>query len=224
MKTADFKLPSYATSRDKRATSIVRHDMWRRAAEPKHAYGHDGGGRHRVRVIAPNPSREDLMGGALRDAFPVHESKAWKDATYARNVHNGWYTDPDGVTSRDGTGLCWGMVAYLGHGRWLAGYTLGGTDCGAYHLDEFYDNELDAARAADSLAQHVAEKEQEYQQRWQDARALEDDIDDKSVRLRELLALRHKRCMEYVRDEIAETVEAIRETRAILATEYKGVL
>lgn len=195
-----------------RGACLMRIEAARKAPTPKHSYGQDGA----VRVITPTGRREDLL-GAFRDACPVHESKAWEEATPARYQHKGWYTGPDC------SGTCYGKVAYLGHGRWLAGYEFSDNDCGAYHLDTFYDSELEAARAADSLAERMAEKERAHQERFMEAVQLQDDIETKQRRLLELLALRHHKSLDYVRAEIAETIEAIREARASLA-EYEDVL
>lgn len=204
----------YRIKPNNRGACLARIEAARRVNQPRHAYGRDGD----VRVIAPMHRNDDLLGGAFRDAFPVHQSKEWREASPSRGLHTGWFTDPFG----DG-GTCYGKVAYLGHGRWLAGYEFSDNDCGAYHLDTFYDSELDAARAADSLAEWAAEKEREHQQRFMEAVQLQDAIEDKQHRLRELLALRHNKCLGYVHAEIAETIEAIREARASLA-EYQDVL
>lgn len=98
----------------------------------------------------------------------------------------GWYTDPYGDVFRDGTGLCWGVVYQLsgrnGESRFVAGYQFGGCDGGpTLDLGTIYseprgeydtspteqDATRDAARSADSMAQHAAEEEREYQTAWQ---------------------------------------------------------
>jgi hypothetical protein len=98
----------------------------------------------------------------------------------------GWYTDPYGDAARDGTGLCWGVVYQLparnGKARFVAGYQFGGFDGGptldmsTIYLDaggpyngdpRDFDAAHDAARSADSMAQHAAEEERDYQAAWQ---------------------------------------------------------
>lgn len=111
----------------------------------------------------------------------------------ARGVWNnrgesGWLTDPYGDVSKDGTGLCWGVVYQLaarnGKARFVAGYIMGGcsddlptVDFGTVFEEnarggyndspQDYDAARDAARAADSMAQKAAEEEREYQTAWQ---------------------------------------------------------
>lgn len=100
--------------------------------------------------------------------------------------NTGWHTDPYGDTFRDGTGLAWGEVYQLpgrkGESRFVAGYRFGGCDGGAtldfgriyveprgdWEVDVMTcDAAIDAARAADSMAEHAAEEEREYQTAWQ---------------------------------------------------------
>jgi hypothetical protein len=208
-----------------RAATLTRIDAWRKAAEPLHGYGSDGEGRHKVRVIHPMDSRNNLMGGAFRTVRAVHDIDI-AEASGRRAEHTGWYTDPDGITSRDGDGLCWGVVAYLGHGRYLAGYVLGGTDCGGFHLDAFYDSEREAADAADSIAENVAETERDYQQRFNEATDLAQEIDAAKVSLRKALALRNdgRECFQGLRAEARELIESIRGKQATMASDYAGVL
>jgi hypothetical protein len=125
-----------------------------------------------------------------------------------------------------GDGLCWGVVAYLGHGRWLAGYVMGGEDPGGYHLDTFYDSEIEAARAADDIAMRAAEKECEYQERWREAQELELRISEREVELGRALANRNDKrpCFAGIREEIAGLIDGIREDRETLRTDYAGVL
>lgn len=73
---------------------------------------------------------------------------------------NGYYTDDtfEGDTLQP-------IVARLPHGRgFLAGWTMGRGMCASIELD-IYETIEDAARAAHSLAESDAEKEQEYQAR-----------------------------------------------------------
>lgn len=75
----------------------------------------------------------------------------------SRIDHHGWYeTDEgDGDTIR-------GLVMSLPHARgFLAGWTMGIGMCSEidYHI---YDDQIDAARAADKIAKHVAEESQDY--------------------------------------------------------------
>lgn len=214
-------LPNYATARDKRATMHARVDYWREAAKSDNGRGFDTVGRRRIPVYV---CYADRHGGndEFRDVRAIHECEAW--SRRERNDHHtGWYTDPDGVTSRDGSGLCWGIIARLSHGRFLAGYQMGDGDSQVFRLD-IHDDEQEACRAADELARIAAEHEQEYQQRWREARDLEDKAETAMQRLRECLALRHRDCMTYVREEARECIATIREARDTLARDYADVL
>lgn len=139
--------------------------------------------------------------------------------------HNGWYTNEHGETCRDGSGLAWGIVVELpampGYpdGRFLAGYRWGDNDEGVL-WPELYADEMDAARMADEHARIFAEIEREENTKFNAARDIESDIDDALHRLRECLAMRHRACLAYVRDEIRELCETIRDKRETLATEY----
>ena len=113
---------------------------------------------------------------------------AFRYAQYAADVvslnHTGWYTNPFGEASKDGSGLCHGVVARLAGGgpaRFVAGYRMGDhddDDAGTFAMRALYvatsSDELDieqagqdAARVADELAHMVAELESEYQAAWQ---------------------------------------------------------
>lgn len=139
--------------------------------------------------------------------------------------HTGWHTNDDGTTYKDGSGKAWGAVATLpampgfSEGRFLAGYHWG--DNGETVLwPELYSDKKDAADRADEHARVFADNAREDNAKFNAARDLETDIEDGLTRLRECIALRHKACMDYVRDEIVELCEAIRDKRETLRTEY----
>ncbi len=217
-------LVHYQRIAEYRARALQRIDYWKRAAEPLHCYGEDRDGRSPIPVLCLNDRKNDLLGGALRSVRTFQDIMDAHDLR--RSSHDGWYTDPDSCTSRDGSGLCWGVVAYLGHGRWLAGYVLGGTDCGGYHLDRIYDSELEAARAADEIARIVAEHEMEYAQKFRNAQALEMEIEEATAELCKALALRNDKrpCFAGMREEARELMETIRDKRGTLRADYAGVL
>ena len=136
-----------------------------------------------------------------------------------RIAHTGWYTNDDG------SGKAWGAVATLPampgfpEGRFLAGYHWG--DNGETVLwPELYSDKKDAADRADEHARVFAELQREDNAKWTAARHLETDIEDGLTRLRECIALRHKACMDYVRDEIVELCKTIRDKRETLRIEY----
>lgn len=134
-----------------------------------------------------------------------------------RRLPRGWYTDAYADE------MAIGIVAQLPHGRLIAGYRWTSNDERVY-FPEIFDDPADAARAADGHAEQFAESAREHSERFNAADALQSKIDTNLQRLRECVALRHRRCMEYVRDEISELIESIRNDRETLATEYRGVL
>jgi hypothetical protein len=81
---------------------------------------------------------------------------AWADDVVSLH-HTGWFCDEDeSQTMR-------GIVARLPHGRFLAGWSMG--EGMASEVDGYiYNDEEDAARAADSMAENAAERERDYQQ------------------------------------------------------------
>lgn len=100
--------------------------------------------------------------------------------------HTGWYDNPYGESSRDGSGLVMGVVAQLpgrnGCARYVAGWR-NGSECGdgaTFDLACIFESDTrdgsswdtpeaarEAARAADGLAESAAEAERGYQESWQ---------------------------------------------------------
>jgi hypothetical protein len=78
----------------------------------------------------------------------------------------GWFTD-----GADQSNTARGIVARLTHGRWIAGYTWSLNDERVY-FPHVYDDERDAAIAADEEARIFAERESEYQNRRLEAERL----------------------------------------------------
>jgi hypothetical protein len=74
--------------------------------------------------------------------------------------HTGWFTDEHG----DGDKIR-GVVFRLPNNRgFLAGWTMGEGMASGLETDHVYDDERDAAYAADSIAENLAEKERAYQE------------------------------------------------------------
>lgn len=91
--------------------------------------------------------------------------------------HKGWYCDDEvqDYTMR-------GFVARLSHGRgFIIGWSMGYGMCAALDYSHVYDTEHGAAYAADSMAEHAAERERDYQREErerierEEAQAREDD-------------------------------------------------
>lgn len=85
--------------------------------------------------------------------------------------HKGWFADAD--CSETYRGEVWQLPARDGSLQYLAGYSE--SDAGYSVLDvtrgnlTIFDNLRDAIFAADHCAEHFAESEREYSERWQEA-------------------------------------------------------
>lgn len=80
--------------------------------------------------------------------------------------HTGWYCD-DYCDSK-----IRGIVVTLNHSRgFLAGWSMG--EGMASQLDSYiYSTKIDAAHAADGMAEYAAEEERSYQERWREEECL----------------------------------------------------
>lgn len=130
--------------------------------------------------------------------------------------HKGWFTDSHGSE------IATGIIASISHGRFIAGYRWDSNGEHVYFPEVFTD-ETDAAQMADEHARIFADSARENSERFGAAQQIESDISDALQRLRECIALRHIKCMEYARSEARDLIESIREMRETLRTEYAGV-
>ncbi len=92
----------------------------------------------------------------------------WCDRIDRTIRHTGWFTDDEGFSE-----TIRGVVFRLSHGRgYLSGHSMGKwmSSYLEYHV---YSNQTDAARVADRMAEHAAEREREYQAK-QDAECVEE--------------------------------------------------
>lgn len=136
--------------------------------------------------------------------------------------HRGWYTQADGMTYVDDTGLARGIVARLSHGRFISGYWWGDNGERVY-FPEVYGDERKAARAADSHAETFAETAREDSERFNRMQNAETACDEAAENLRDCWALR--RMGRRDSDDVRDAAQALREAREELETatrEYEG--
>ena len=85
-----------------------------------------------------------------------------------------------------------GRVWLLPHGLFLAGYVEDGSGYAVLEVDggkiALYDNEREALRAADELARVNAERDYEYNERWQEASNANDERDEARKQANEIRA------------------------------------
>lgn len=101
----------------------------------------------------------------------------WRDRGAAHGINSrlplGWYADSDGRETY--AGHVWQLPARDGAPQYVAGYVESETDAGYVVLDctrgalTIFDDEKEAARAGDGLAESAAEEAREYDERWQEA-------------------------------------------------------
>ena len=161
-------------------------------------------------------------GRARRPVWTTFKENVFRDERYADEVdggpdHRGWYADVD--CSRKIRGI----VARLTHGRFIAGYYSDDNGERVY-FGKVYDDEKEAARAADQEAEQEAEAERDYDERWIEAQALADKIEQSETRVRELYALRnHHAFKATARDELRNVCAIIRERRDELRDDYPDI-
>lgn len=127
--------------------------------------------------------------------------------------HTGWFIDSDCNDTITG------IVAGLTHGRFIAGYECSENGERVY-FGTLYDDESDAARAADDCARIQAEKEKEHNDRDTEARDLRDEVEKLECDVMELFAMRHH---ARARRELAQAVESLRTKRATLENDYADI-
>lgn len=107
---------------------------------------------------------QEYMSFYLESDFMPDLRWQWADEVTRSIEHLGWFTDEFGDAEK-----ARGFIMRLPHGRgFLAGWSLGEGMCAEVER-YIYDNETDAAHAADSMAEHVAEKERESEKAEQAA-------------------------------------------------------
>ncbi|WP_325341579.1 hypothetical protein [Xylophilus sp.] len=174
-----------------------------------------------VRLAKPT-SHTGLSGGrnGVEPVWVTHDGPAFDRERYADEVvnlrHTGWFTD------NHCNGKARGIVVALPHGRFLAGYHWddNGERC---YFGDLYDDEDDATRAADSLAERFAEDARADSERFdamQDAEghceAVASDV-DMAYQARNVSA-RHR---EHARGRIEELRAARRDFEEARAA-YEG--
>jgi len=180
-------------------------------------------------------------GPALSQGFNVETRWAWGKSTevrtpvwsafcgdhfrnekYADDVdggptHTGWFADADcSNTVR-------GIVGRLSHDRFVAGYVV--KDNGEHvYLCRVFDDEREAARAADQEAERIAEKEKEYSERWQAAHEQHDKAQQEEKEVARLFALRnHPTLGEDARADLDDHIAELRALRESLKHQYADI-
>lgn len=148
-------------------------------------------------------------------AGPEFRGERFADECEGGPKHKGWFTQADGTTCKDGSGLARGIVARLPHGRFLAGYHWGDNEERVY-FPEVHADECDAARAADAHAECFAESARDYSERFDAMQDAEIAADDAAQELSRAFALRHHPAGGM--DECREALQALRDAREALAS------
>jgi hypothetical protein len=133
--------------------------------------------------------------------------------------HDGYYTNHDGTTYKDGSGSAWGVVFTLPampgfpDGRFLAGY-LWGDNGERVIYPEMFDSADDAARAADSHAEYFAEMQREDSARFD---AMQ-DAETECERAEEIAthAIQARNVSPWHRQRARESIDALRQARDAL--------
>jgi hypothetical protein len=166
-----------------RTMAAVHGGDWRKARAAMHA--------PEVSALSPGYNSKDY--GVRTDRYPVmvtydgpqFRGEEWADECEGSGLdHRGWYSDADcSRTLR-------AFVFDLPHGRYGCGYA--DSDSGErVYLLEVHATVRDAAASADHEAQHYAEQEKEYNERWQAAQDARREVRECEERLRAYLSARN---------------------------------
>jgi len=106
----------------------------------------------------PKPNSNNGRGFYLDDAGQPFTRWQWADDVEGAHIsHSGWFTDDYGTGDK-----IRGIVVLLPHGRYMAGWSMG-TGMASTIEPGVFDDIVDAARVADSIAENAADNEREYQ-------------------------------------------------------------
>jgi len=106
---------------------------------------------------APLPNANDGRGFYLDDAGQPFTRWQWADDVEGAHIsHSGWFTDDYGDSEK-----IRGIVILLPHGRYMAGWSMGEGMASIIEPGVF-DDAVEAAHAADSIAENAADNEREY--------------------------------------------------------------
>ena len=134
-----------------------------------------------------------------------------------RMDHTGWFCD------EDCDNMAIGIVGQLSHGRYVAGYRCTMNDERVY-FGTVYTDAKEAATAGDEAARIYAEREQEYNARYNAAHRINDDIEEAKTDAARLIALRHHpKLGASARDSLECIFESIRDKRAELKNDYSDI-
>lgn len=142
-----------------------------------------------------------------------HTGEQFRDERFCDDVarigHTGWFTD----TFRDEKAR--GIVARIPHGRFIAGYHWSSNGERVYS-PEVYDDETEAARAADSHAESFAEAAREDNERFVAMQDAENETEEKEREFKLAYMARH---VSAEHAELArEALEELRSARDVLAS------
>jgi len=150
-----------------------------------------------------------MPGRRVRDCDDVMRAS---DRFYSRDIPSGWYTDMDSCET------AFGIVIDLPHGKFLAGYRWDSN--GEYVIYPcIYDDEIDAARAADGHAEQFAEISREDDERFRAMAEAESHAEGVESDVREAIAERNESRnskhdpREWLRDRIEELRAARRDLK-----------
>lgn len=187
------KMREYAKVWNQKRTNAI---SWKDARE-------HGAGKITEAVHGPGYSKDgnscalpsSVLDG-LRDCGAAHE--------IVRMRHTRWFTDVDGCESI--SGHVWQLPSRSGSPVYLAGYVEENSgytvlDCTNGRITMF-EEKTDAAIAADRLAEIAAEKEREHAELYNEAREVQDEMDQK------------RDCLRDARREVSDYIKVLRDLPA----------
>lgn len=223
----------------------LKHGTKVRMAHLQRAAGMLAANPHRNMTVAANPTWRTVRYRKLSEKYPracpgfngnrpvlscfdesslpvrsVQFADEMKDVY--RIDHRGWFADSDGHGDQ---GVIRGIVAFLPHGRMLAGYHWSYNGAYVLFTDEVFTDAGDAVISADHEAKKYAELCREDDEKCKRMGRAETAVEDTAEELRDAWALRRmgRRDSDDVRELVERLREAREELRAAVAA-YEGGL
>ena len=154
----------------------------------------DGWKRYRGAWMGDTAHGAHFAPGCDSVSLPASIADGFRDVGDSHDIvrmrHTGWFKDADACETI--CGHVWQLPARNGEPVYLAGYEDKDAEYVVLEVNgkrfATYDDKEDAARAADGLAERVAESEREYNERWQAAREADEKADEAKQGMRAMLA------------------------------------